>query len=139
MTDPTIATNKPIVIIESPFRHHHREGQKMNKAYLELCMLDSLARGEVPLATHKLYTQCLDDSKPAERALGMETVQSLHAIAETVVVYYDLGWSTGMVWGVRKAIEFGNEIEYRSLFQHPLRIPEILARDIANASLEPTI
>ena len=56
-----------LTIIESPFTHSHPEGRKLHAAYLELCIRDSLLRGEVPIATHKLYTSALSDDNPSER------------------------------------------------------------------------
>lgn len=115
MTPPT---TRPLVLIESPYAHPHRAGLEMHKAYLELCLLDSIARGECPVATHKLYTACLDDTDEAQRTLGMGMLTTLLNRTDYHVVYYDLGLSRGMRWGITYAKEHYKEIEYRSLYSH---------------------
>lgn len=92
----------------------------MHRAYLELCMLDSINRGEVPIATHKLYTDCLDDSDSRERMLGMDTLNELMLRTDFHAVYYDLGISKGMIQGIDRAKRINKRLVLRSLFSHPL-------------------
>jgi hypothetical protein len=80
------------VIIESPYKGDIR----LNKAYARLAMLDSIMRGEVPFASHLLYTQVLDDSDAAERALGIALGMEWWKVAQLVAFYIDLGMSEGM-------------------------------------------
>ena len=56
------------VIVESPYAGNV-EG---NIEYARACVRDSLARGEAPIASHLLYTQCgvLRDELATERAMG---------------------------------------------------------------------
>lgn len=56
------------VIIESPYAGD----VERNVEYARQCLLDSLRRGEYPIASHLLYTQVLDDLKPSERHTGIE-------------------------------------------------------------------
>lgn len=60
---------KPFVIIESPFAGEVEENIKCARQ----CLRDSILRGEVPFASHLLYTQegVLDDDDPYERELGI--------------------------------------------------------------------
>jgi len=81
------------VIIESPY-----SGEiERNKAYLRVCMLDSIAKGEAPCASHKLYPDVLNDDDPDERRLGIELGFAWLQVASLVAFYTDLGWSPGMV------------------------------------------
>lgn len=109
----------PVVILESPFHHWHEEGRKLHQAYLELCLRDSLLRGEIPIATHKLYTAALDDSKPEERKLGMETLTRFFDVSEYSVFYFDLGFSPGMHWGFEMTRQRNRTFHFRSLYNHP--------------------
>lgn len=80
------------VVIESPYAGH----TERNLAYARVCMLDSLERGEAPIASHLLYTQVLSDDVPEERSQGIEAGLAWHDCAEVVAVYTDLGISGGM-------------------------------------------
>lgn len=80
------------VTIESPYRGNIEQ----NKAYLRICMLDSIERGEAPSASHKLYTDVLDDDNEEERLLGIELGFAWLKASDLVAFYEDLGWSPGM-------------------------------------------
>lgn len=108
-----------LVIIESPYAGN----VELNTAYARACLRDSLARGEAPIASHLLYTQVLDDTKPEERAQAiaaglawrkaytyektdmMKSMQFVPEVASCVHIeqrpvlpafYLDLGISSGM-------------------------------------------
>ncbi len=102
-----------LVVIESPFAGDVEK----NLRYLRAAMADCFKRGEAPYASHALYTQpgVLDDTKPEERKLGMEAGFAWGARAPMRVVYTDLGMSSGMREGIRRAAELGQRVEYRSL------------------------
>lgn len=102
-----------LVIVESPFAGD----VEANLAYVRECMADCLRRGEAPFASHALYTQpgVLDDTKPEERALGIEAGLCWGAMAEATVVYTDRGISRGMELGIARAIAEGRFVEYRSI------------------------
>lgn len=109
--------NRPLVIIESPYTHRHPMGIRMHEAYLELCIHNSIMKyGETPLATHKLYTKALDDQKAEERQRGMERLHDLSRISDYHVVYYDLGISSGMTWGIKAALKADKLVYFRTLY-----------------------
>ena len=82
------------VIIESPYRGSE---QKAHKLYLQRCILDSIARGEAPFASHQMYTVALDDGSPQERTWGIQCGFAWLELARRQVFYTDLGWSPGMI------------------------------------------
>jgi hypothetical protein len=100
-------------IIESPFSGD----LATNLRYLRRAMHHAIHIGEAPYASHGLYTQpeVLDDTLPAERALGMEAGFAWSEGAEKVTVYTDLGLSDGMKRGIERHQENGKLIEYRRL------------------------
>lgn len=104
-------SHRPRVMIETPFHVHP---DKMTR-YAQMCMDDSLAKGEAPFAMHLLYPQVLHEALWDERMLGIECGLSWMLAAELVAVYTDYGFSVG----VREAIDFANEhnipVEHRSL------------------------
>jgi hypothetical protein len=79
-------------------------------------MLDSLRKGESPLASHLLWPGILDDANPEERAAGIAAGLAWGSWADATVVYQDLGISTGMQIGIDRAIREGRTIEYRRLY-----------------------
>ncbi len=87
-------TNRPIVIIESPYAGNI----DMNVRYARACVRDSILRGEAPFASHLLYTQpgILRDEDKDERALGIETGFAFRRLCTVVAFYTDLGISAGM-------------------------------------------
>ncbi len=117
------------VILESPFAppkgtpiETWQLELDRNLTYARACLRDSLLRGEAPIASHLLYTQpgVLDDTKPAERTMGIEAGLLWGAAAEASVVYLDRGMSDGMRYGVRRALDEGRPIEFRTLYPFDL-------------------
>ncbi|MCO7728942.1 hypothetical protein NJB93_20465 [Brucella intermedia] len=102
---------KPLVIIESPYSGDVAH----NTEYARSCLLDSLRRGEAPIASHLLHTQALDDMRPDERELGIEAGLAWYRAAEKCVVYEDLGISQGMAKGIDRARQHGVPVEYRHI------------------------
>lgn len=100
------------VIIETPYKGETAQ----NLRYLRECIKDSLNRGEAPFASHLMYTQVLDDSKPDERALGIQAGFAWRTCLTPTIVYTDLGISEGMKQGILHAESVGSPIEYRSLY-----------------------
>lgn len=101
------------VQIESPYE----SGSEVARDYLARALRDSLYRGESPFASHGLYTLALDDDKPEQRELGIKAGFEYMLDADKVVVYYDRGFSAGMVDGINYAIAVGKPIEFRSLYE----------------------
>lgn len=100
------------VILESPYAGDV-EG---NMRYLDKCMLDCLMRGEAPFASHRMYTSCLDDNVPGDRALGIEAGLEWARFCSTTVVYMDRGLSSGMRQGIRHALKHGRDLHFRLLY-----------------------
>lgn len=97
------------VILESPLAGD----VEANTAYARRCLLDSLLRGESPIASHLLYTQVLDDNNPEERKLGINAGLAWRTVADATVVYVDRGISDGMHFGIAAARDAGVPVEYR--------------------------
>lgn len=102
---------QPLVIIETPYSGD----VEANTAYARACLLDSLRRGEAPIASHLLHTQVLDDMQPDERTLGIEAGLAWYRVATKCVVYTDRDISGGMKMGIDRARLHGVVVEYRSI------------------------
>lgn len=100
-----------LVIIESPYKGD----VAANMDYARRCMLDSLSRGEAPLASHLLYTQVLDDLQPEQRTQGMEAGFAWGKKADLVAVYINRGVSKGMEDGIKRAFANAIPVEIRKL------------------------
>ena len=102
-----------LVIIESPYAGD----TERNVAYARAAVRDSLLRGEAPVASHLLYTQpgILDDADPGERRHGIDAGLAWRRVAEATVAYVDLGYSSGMRYGIDRAIEAGDPVETRTI------------------------
>lgn len=136
------------VILESPYAG----AVQRNKAYLQLCIRDCIARGEAAFASHQMYTDALDDLSPVERKAGMEAVLAWSRFAQRSVVYLDFGISDGMEKGIALANREQRPVEYRNIFhgatacqafcsQQDLEQDtpwvELLARALANSKVAP--
>lgn len=104
-----------IVIVESPFHENKEHTREEHVTYARACLLDSLNRGECPLASHLLYPQVLDDDIPDQRRQGIDCQLDTIAIADVVAVYLDMGLSSGMKEAVTFASERGIKVEFRSV------------------------
>jgi len=102
----------PVVAIESPYAGD----VEANTRFARECLLDSLTRGEAPFAGHLLYTQVLADLKPTERELGILSHLAYVRRSERVVVYEDLGISSGMQRAIDFVTKLGIPIERRWLY-----------------------
>lgn len=104
---------KHVVILESPYAGDI----DTNIRYARECLRDSILRNEIPLASHLLYTQdgVLDDNDPTERQLGIELGLSMGKLASMTVVYIDLGVSSGMKYGIQRALDENRPVEYRKI------------------------
>lgn len=87
-------TDKPLVIIESPYAGDI----EASADYARKAMRDCLERGEYPLASHLLYPQpgILNEHDPEERAWGIRAGLAWREVAHRAVFYVDRGWSGGM-------------------------------------------
>ena len=105
------------VILESPFAADCPKEHAANVAYARQCVVHSLSLGESPLASHLLYTQpgVLDDTDPAQRALGIAAGHAWFSSANRCVVYIDRGISDGMREGMEQAMRYNVPILQRSI------------------------
>ena len=127
-----------LVIIESPFApkgSYAHMGVKpnvelaRNVAYVRTAMHDCFKRGEIPFASHALYTLpgVLDDTVTEERVMGIQAgfkVCEVFSIVATMlpffftfkrVFYIDRGWSGGMKLGLADAREKNQKYEERTI------------------------
>ena len=86
-----------------------------------MCLLDSLNRGEAPIASHLLHTQVLDDTDPAQRKMGIAAGVAWHTAADLIVFYVDRGWSRGMEAARGYAVHRGVPYVERNLPKYQLR------------------
>ena len=105
------ATRPMRVVIESPYAGD----TPLHVDYARAALLDSLGRGEAPIASHLLLTQVLDDNNPDERTRGLQAGHAWIAQADQVVFYQDLGFSAGMEQGLAMAERAGIRCEVRYL------------------------
>ena len=117
------------VIIESPYAGN----VKLNVAYAQACLLDSLNRGEAPIASHLLYTQVLNDLVPTERKQGIDAGLAWRKVAEAAALYVDFGVSEGMNLARKLYEREGIPFEQRTLPQNALMLiklyPNVKAPD----------
>ena len=104
-----------LVIVESPFRGTPERTAGQFRLYLENALLNCIKRGEAPFASHHYFPDILDDTDPVERALGMKCGWAWAEKADAVVVYSDLGVSSGMRESIDRYQKMGLPIERRKL------------------------
>jgi len=111
--------SEDFVTVESPFAGKTAIQMQRNKEYLAAALADCFARGEVPFASHGIYTAkgVLDDTKPEERRKGMDAgFEVSRRIGGKRVFYIDRGFSSGMVEGLKQATLWNTDgIDIRSL------------------------
>lgn len=105
-----------LVILESPYAGDEYQ-VKANIYYAQRCMRDCFMRGEIPFASHLLYTQdgILDDEDPEEREMGIKAGFAWRKFTDKTVVYVDMGITKGMKQGMESAKKMGHKIELRSI------------------------
>jgi hypothetical protein len=84
--------NNLLTIIESPYAGDRAR----NHIYLQRAIRDSVARNELPFASHGFFTFVYDDLDPQQRRLGISLGYGFWRFAERVVFYIDYGMSNGM-------------------------------------------
>ena len=126
------------VLIESPLAAPDIEGWIRNKKFARACMRECLGKGEAPYASHLLYAQegLLNDDIAEERALGIHAGLVWGKFAAKTIVYTDLGISSGMERGIKRAREENREIEYRTLGFIPSVSPEEVDLEIKRREVE---
>lgn len=112
-------TRKRIVQIESPFSPSNGRTVEENIEYARAAMWAVLMQGDVPYASHLLYTQpgVLDDTIPEQREMGIQAGFELYRQKKVDVcaIYSELGITKGMIQGIMCAMANGIPLEFRSL------------------------
>lgn len=106
-----------LVVLESPWAG--LDAGPKAEAYLRNCIRDSLAREEIPWASHAMLalTRALYEEDPDQRAEGIETCKRMIQLhAQKVVVYADHGISTGMRAAITWARMHGKPVELRTIY-----------------------
>ena len=101
------------IILESPYAGDVCRNIK----YAKECMLNSLGRGEAPIASHLLYTQMLNYDISFERELRIRAGLAWTECADLHVFYIDFGYSSGMLEALRYAIDRGFNVEERKIYE----------------------
>lgn len=117
------------VILESPYAGKTPADVAAHVEYARHCVSDCLRRGETPLAGHLLYTQVLDDKDPKQRRKGLDAHLAWIEAADALVVYDNLGITSGMKEAIVLAQEHNTTIEFRSL-PDKLIWPRLTMRDL---------
>lgn len=104
-----------LIIIESPYRAPTGALFERNLLYLDMCIRDSILRGESPFASHKLYPGALNEEEPTERDLGIRCGYEWWRAASLVAFYLDLGASEGMMLAMKRAQTMNIKTENRRI------------------------
>lgn len=105
-----------LVVIESPYAG----SVEMNVEYAKRAVIDSLCKGEAPIASHLLLAAngICNDNIPYQRAVGIGAGLAWHSVCDVIAFYVDLGMSPGMEEAQSHAIKNGyaGKIVFRSMF-----------------------
>ncbi|MCF6276408.1 MAG: hypothetical protein L3J07_01020 [Candidatus Magasanikbacteria bacterium] len=116
-------SDRKFVIVESPYKGDNPNWTDVdfNLAYLNLCLNDCFQRGEIPFASHAIYTLSgvLNDKVKKERIIGIESGlelgNTLLRANGIKAIYHDIGMSKGMKEGHKQALDLGLRVELRRL------------------------
>lgn len=111
LDDATPIIAVPRVCVESPLRGDYER----NVLYADACMQDCLERDEAPFLGHLLYPRVLNDAEHAHRRRGIDAHLAWLRAADRLVLYIDLGVSSGMREAVRVAEELRLPVAARTL------------------------
>lgn len=103
------------VIIESPYAGDIER----NTEYARRCLKDSLDRGEVPLASHLLYPQVLDEDDPEQRKQGIQAGYAWMDRGIPMIFYTDYSFSKGMMIAWETAQLRGVTVDQRAIGKNP--------------------
>lgn len=105
-----------LVLIESPYAGNP-EQIAVNILYAKALVRDALDHGEAPYASHIFFTQdgLLLDHVPEQRKLGIEAGLAWGDKADLTVVGVDRGVSSGMIYGIQRAVAARRPVQFRTL------------------------
>ena len=107
----------PLVVIESPWAGLDAGERALH--YLRQCIRDSLARGEIPWASHVMLaaTRALWEEDEDQRQEGLEVNRAMILQHASLVAFYtDHGMSPGMAMARRWAGMHGKKMEERKIY-----------------------
>lgn len=110
-----------LVIVESPYAGDRVGDVERNTIYAQRAVRDAFERGEVPFASHLLYTQpnIFDDKNPEERLRGIEAGYAWWPVVQCIAFYSDYGWSRGMYNAYNRAQILKFVTEEREIGKNP--------------------
>jgi hypothetical protein len=91
-----------LVYVCSPWRAKDPAVQRANRDRAERICREVAIAGDVPVASHLLFPQFLDDADPIERGVGMRCALALLARCDEILVYED-ALSEGMATEIAAA------------------------------------
>ncbi len=100
-----------IVFVCSPYRGDIER----NVAYARRAARSCLLRGDIPIVPHLMYPGALDDSVEQERDIALLACVGLLERCEVLLVFQDLGVSSGMRSEIGAARTFQIPVEFRCL------------------------
>jgi hypothetical protein len=105
-----------LVAIETPWAGLDA-GEKAKK-YLRNCIRDSLARNEIPWASHAMlaWTDALYETDEEQRLEGINVNKRMILRVDLVAVYSDHGISKGMQQAITWARMNGKRVESRRIY-----------------------
>jgi len=109
-----------LVIVESPYGSRNPAIIRRNARYVCACLRDCFLRGEIPFASHGIYTLpgVLRDEIPVELAMGIEAgfvIGEIFGPKALRAFYLDYGISHGMDLAVAEATRLGQTLQRRWL------------------------
>jgi hypothetical protein len=107
---------KPVLLC-SPFSAPDTKQLRENLNYARRAMKHSLALDEAPLPPHLLYPMVLQESDAADRQRGIACGLAWLGRCEALIVYADLGISSGMQEEISFATSSKIPIEFRYIIQ----------------------
>jgi len=104
--------NKPLVYIASPYRGDVKRNIEKARNYCRF----AVGKGAIPLATHLLYPQFMDDNDKAQRKLGLSFALALLGKCDELWVM-GTTLTDGMLNEMQEANKLGIPIRYFNEFE----------------------
>lgn len=98
----------------SPYRAATKEEVEKHIEYAKELTSTVLLHGQSAVTPHLYITNCLDDSDPEERKLGLEASLEILKKCDVVFVGQKFGISEGMAVEIKEAEKLGIPVFYRN-------------------------
>lgn len=105
------------ICLESPLAASGSITMEEHQQYAAVCMYILLDQGYAPYVSHLLYTHVLDDTKPAEREIGLQAGLAFGDQCEERWFFTDYGFSPGMRLAYDRAQAAGQPVRIVSVSQ----------------------